>query len=71
MALHWIDCHPGYLARSRLGIYMVYQSFDVETGTLRWFAKFETEGQWVEFAGFDSPNDAKQSCDDHAMKFDP
>jgi hypothetical protein len=50
---------------------MAYQSFDVETGTLRWFAKFETEGQWVEFAGFDGPNDAKQSCDDHAMKFDP
>jgi hypothetical protein len=71
MMLHWISCGPGYLARSTLGIYMVYESFDFELGTDRWYAKFEVGGQWVDFEGFDSPNDAKQSCDDHAAKLDP
>lgn len=32
MMLHGIDCDPRYLARSRLGVHMVYQSFDFETG---------------------------------------
>ena len=53
--LRWISCGPGYLARSRLGVYMVYQSFDFEMGTHRWFAKFETKGQWIDFEAFDSP----------------
>jgi hypothetical protein len=32
MLLHWISCHPGYLANSRRGIDLAYQSFDVEMG---------------------------------------
>jgi hypothetical protein len=71
MEITWRPCGSGYLARNGPAIYMAYQSFDVEMGTPRWFARFETVGQWVDFGDFDGPNDAKQSCNDHATKFEP
>jgi hypothetical protein len=32
---------PGYLAKSRYGVYLAYQSFDLEEDLMRWFSKFE------------------------------
>jgi hypothetical protein len=67
--LHWIDSHPGYLAEWTDGLYLVYQSFNIELGKFRWMARFQTKDQRLDFGGFDSLNDAKQSCDHHATHF--
>jgi hypothetical protein len=64
--LHRVNSHPGYLAEWKGGWYLAYQSFNIELGKFRWTARFQTKDQRLDFGGFDSLNDAKQSCDYHA-----
>jgi hypothetical protein len=60
MSLHWINHGGGHLARSPLGLYMTYQSFDLELGAVCWFGKFEIDGKLLGFGLFGtlSPLDA-------------
>jgi hypothetical protein len=66
--LDWINCNPGYLAKTEAGFYMVYESVDL-MGAPIWMAKFEAISQRVNLGGFDYLSDARQSCALHAAHF--
>ena len=70
MCLHWINHSGGHLARSPLGLYLTYQSFDLESGALCWFGKFEIDGKLLGFGPFDTLKIAQQSCENHAQKLE-